>query len=269
MYVKPLYEINPADMKIKLHSYMKYTPIVTKSHINERKQSGFLYLISGRYRFAFGEEEVVAEAEDLVYLPEGSSYSFELSGDDPLCIMIETSLSYLDDRFAFCKHPTIAERTATQKARTAISSLTGTSGRYEKMAALLYCLDAFSGVEDAIGDGPNSQIMPALRYIDEHCNEKIRVDEVAKLCFISESQLRRIFRRELGVSPIEYKNQRRMHEAVNMLKYSYSGVGEIASSLGFESVYIFSHVFKKYMGVSPTEFRKILNIQGKNNKHPR
>ena len=258
MNIKPLYEISPSDIKITLRSYMKYTPIMSKSHINERKQSGFLYLISGRYRFIFGCEEIVAEAEDLVYLPEGSSYSFELSGDDPLCIMIETSLFHAEDKFAFCKHPTIADRAATQKARAAISTLTGSSGRYEKMAAVLYCLDAFSGVEDAIGDGPNSQIMPALKYIEEHCNEKITVKDAAKLCFISESQLRRIFQRELGISPIEYKNQRRMHEAMNMLKYSYSGVGEIASSLGFESVYVFSRVFKKHVGVSPTDFRKNL-----------
>jgi iron complex transport system substrate-binding protein len=229
---------------------------MSKSHVNLRKQSGFLYLISGRYRFRFGEEELLAEAEDLVYLPEGSSYSFELSGEKPLCIMIETSLTYGNDSFVFCTHPTVADRESTEKARAAVSSLTDTSGRYERMAAVLYCLDAFSSIKDSISDGPNSRIMPALKYIEEHCNEKIKVRDAARLCFISESQLRRIFEKELGMSPIEYKNQRRMHLAMNMLKYSHSGVGEIASSLGFESVYVFSRVFKKHVGVSPTDFRK-------------
>lgn len=258
MYIKPLYEVHPSDIKINLRSYMKYTPIMTKSHINSRKQSGFLYLASGRYRFTFGDGEVVAEDGDLVYLPEGSSYSFELSGESPLCMMLETSLSYSNDKFVFCKHPTIADRDATGKAKDAILALTNTSGRYEKLAAVLYCLDAFSGVKDSIGDGPNSQIMPALKYIEEHCNEKIKIEDVARLCFISESQLRRIFQKELGMSPVEYKNQKRMHDAMNMLKYSYIGVGEVASSLGFESVYVFSRVFKRYVGVSPTDFRKNL-----------
>lgn len=263
MYVRPLYEIHPSDIKIHLRSYMKYTPIMSKSHVNSRKQSGFLYMISGGYRFRFGDEELFADASDLVYLPEGSSYSFELSGENPLCIMMETSLTYGDEEFAFCTHPTVADRDATEKARAAMCALGNASGRYERMAAVLYCLDAFSGIKDSISDGPNSQILPALKYIEEHCNEKIKVRDAARLCFISESQLRRIFDKELGMSPIEYKNQKRMHMAMNMLKYSYIGVGEVASSLGFESVYVFSRVFKKYVGVSPTDFRKNLEFMRK------
>ena len=82
------------------------------------------------------------------------------------------------------------------------------------------------------------------------------MEEVAALCHLSQSQVRRLFRKELGVSPVEYKNLRRVEKACDMLCYTHNSVSEIADALGFDNVYFCSRVFRKYKGVSPTQYRK-------------
>jgi iron complex transport system substrate-binding protein len=72
----------------------------------------------------------------------------------------------------------------------------------------------------------------------------------------SGSPRRREILEELGISPIEYKNRLRMEKARHLLLYTYNTVSEIAASLGFDSVYVFSRIFRQYNGLSPSSFRK-------------
>ncbi len=99
------------------------------------------------------------------------------------------------------------------------------------------------------------QIYPALRLLEEHYNEQVSVNRLAEACALSQSQLRRLFQKETGTSPVDYKNHLRIKKAADMLLYSQATVAEISQSLGFKNPFVFSRVFKQLKGVSPKEYR--------------
>ena len=71
--------------------------------------------------------------------------------------------------------------------------------------------------------------------------------------------LRKLFKKEVGVSPLEYMTSLRMKNAETLLTGMWSNgysVSEVARMCGFEDALYFSRVFKKYYGCSPSNFAK-------------
>lgn len=100
------------------------------------------------------------------------------------------------------------------------------------------------------------RLAPAFDYLQENYNKSVSVEVLARLCHLSESQLRRLFRRQTGKSPIAYKNELLLNSAKRLLKYGDLSIGEIADSLGFYDIYAFSHFFSASVGISPSEYRR-------------
>ncbi len=76
---------------------------------------------------------------------------------------------------------------------------------------------------------------------------------MAAYCHVSESQLRRIFKKETGVSPKLYLDQVKMKKACELLKKGF-GVANVADLLGYADPFHFSRRFKAIQGVSPRDF---------------
>lgn len=71
--------------------------------------------------------------------------------------------------------------------------------------------------------------------------------------------LRKLFKKEMGVTPLEYMTGLRMKKAETMLVSMWGrdySVAEIASLCGYDDALYFSRVFKKHFGCSPTAFAK-------------
>ncbi len=107
---------------------------------------------------------------------------------------------------------------------------------------------------------PESRIEPAVEYIRKHFSEKIYVSHLANRCFMSEVQLRRLFKQNYGMSPIEYKNSMQMNTACELLRTGKTS-GEISEVLGFDSVCSFSHMFKKFYGISPAQYAEQCTVK--------
>ena len=71
------------------------------------------------------------------------------------------------------------------------------------------------------------------------------------------SNLRLLFKKELGRSPGQFIAMHRLKVAQYNLAMTSQRVDEIARLCGFESVYAFSHFFKKHTGTSPLAWRKV------------
>ena len=92
-------------------------------------------------------------------------------------------------------------------------------------------------------------------YINEHFTQPLTVEFLAKLCHVSPSYLHRIFRRQLGMSPIQYIRDLRIKEAEYLLNSSDMTVAVIAERCGFEDPRYFSRIFRKRTGLSPSLYR--------------
>ena len=96
----------------------------------------------------------------------------------------------------------------------------------------------------------------AVRYINEHFAEKIRIQELAEHIGISRSYLGKLVRKETGMSPQEYLIEVRMKRAAYLLGRSNDLVQSIASACGYDDPMAFSKVFKSRFGINPRDYRK-------------
>lgn len=97
----------------------------------------------------------------------------------------------------------------------------------------------------------------AVRYINNHFNEKIRIQELAKHIGISRSYLVKLVRQETGMSPQEYLIAVRMRRAADLLTRSNDPIRLIAAECGYEDALAFSKVFKSNYGQNPSDYRML------------
>lgn len=100
-------------------------------------------------------------------------------------------------------------------------------------------------------------ILRATAYIENHFTEHITLETMAKLVNLNPIYFSNLFKRELGRSFTEYLTDFRMKKAKEMLRSSNSTINEIADALGYSDARYFSKVFKKEVGIKPTDYRKI------------
>ncbi len=99
-------------------------------------------------------------------------------------------------------------------------------------------------------------IIKALDYIDAHLCERISITDVSEYLELDRTYFGKLFTKEIGVNFSEYVRRRKTDSAENMLLYSEKNIGEISDFLGFASPSRFSEIFRKYKGMTPTEFRQ-------------
>ncbi|MBE6633911.1 MAG: AraC family transcriptional regulator [Ruminococcaceae bacterium] len=101
-----------------------------------------------------------------------------------------------------------------------------------------------------------SVYLKAMDYIEYEYNEGITVSEIAKRIHIVPSYLYRIFIKYSGISPQQALMQKRMQMATILLDQHIYTVGQVAEMVGYSDALLFSKIFKKHYGVSPTQYQK-------------
>ncbi len=99
-------------------------------------------------------------------------------------------------------------------------------------------------------------ISRALDYLTLHYMEPLKVEDLAKWCYMSETHFRRMFSLYMKMSPVEYINLLRVQNACIYLKKTGDPIADIAHKCGFATLSTFNRNFKQIMGVSPHEWRK-------------
>lgn len=109
-------------------------------------------------------------------------------------------------------------------------------------------------VSPDFGTAPLSpKIQKVLRMLQDRLNEPPSVQEMAKAANMCEGTFRALFEKETGTPPNHYINLQRIREAKEMLK-SGQTVTDTAFALGFSSSQYFATVFKKWAGISPSDY---------------
>ena len=98
-------------------------------------------------------------------------------------------------------------------------------------------------------------------YIKENYMRKISLASVAEHVGLSSGYLCRIFKDETGGSINTYINNLRMNKAGELLSDKNSYIKEVAVAVGFEDQLYFSRLFKRYSGLTPSEYRASKNPQ--------
>jgi len=100
----------------------------------------------------------------------------------------------------------------------------------------------------------------AIQFIQEQYSEDINLTDISNTVFVTPNYLSRVFKEQTGESLINWLNRFRTEKAKTLLHDLEIKVYEIAEKVGYNDYKYFSHIFKKYTGMTPKEYRD-LNIK--------
>lgn len=191
-------------------------------------------------------------------------------GDIPYSgICVEFSPKYLSDNFA-----TVEQRSILNCFKNNIISVNSSSAQllWEKaeetvrgeFAKKEYLLLLSEILKDSIPNTDveskrsfDSDLSPIGVYIHENYTSIKSLDELCKHFGMSKSYLCRIFKKQTGITIIEYINRLKVQYAYKLLQETDLPVKEISSLSGFDTVIYFNRVFKKVMGDTPKNAQRI------------
>ncbi|WP_165920989.1 response regulator transcription factor [Muricomes intestini] len=134
---------------------------------------------------------------------------------------------------------------------------------YNISGAFAYLGDIFQlllGRGKAEKENQNTRpIRLAQLYMEEHYMDSITLEEIAKHVGLNETYLSTIFKKQMGRSLIDFLTYTRVQRAKEMLINRGKSINEISEEVGFNDAKYFTKRFKKIMGVSPNEYRKLLS----------
>lgn len=103
----------------------------------------------------------------------------------------------------------------------------------------------------------DNRIAKTVLYIRKHLNEAIELEKLAEISCLSKDHFIRLFKKELGTTPLQYINQKKIEKAQLLLISEELAVKEIAFQLAFEDYSYFNRLLKKITGVTPQKYRRL------------
>ena len=95
-----------------------------------------------------------------------------------------------------------------------------------------------------------------IEYLQHHYNEEVNLNQIASALHYSPSYLTKIFVQQYNTTPSKYMISLRMQKAQQLLAHNPElSVRQIGETVGYPEQGYFSRIFKKYVGVSPLEYR--------------
>jgi len=101
----------------------------------------------------------------------------------------------------------------------------------------------------------NSPITPAIDFIKKNIQESLNLKELSDKACMSTTSFYRYFKRELGMSPIEFILNEKIKYAKKLLSNPNIQINEVSYATGFEDCNYFIRLFKKYEGVTPKQYQ--------------
>lgn len=112
-------------------------------------------------------------------------------------------------------------------------------------------------VENNKGDSYSFVIKKALEYIEQHYKEELSAQKVAEAVYLSPNYFSHIFKKIRKESFTDYLNKIRVEKAKMLLTTNLYKVYEVSDMVGYSDYKYFSSVFKKLVGVSPTQYSEL------------
>ena len=94
-----------------------------------------------------------------------------------------------------------------------------------------------------------------IQYIKDHLDHPLTIEDLSKKAYMSESNFHRVFKNELGISPIDFINNERIKLATSLLQNPRIKIKEVYMRCGFNSLSYFNRVFKRKKQLAPKEYQ--------------
>lgn len=122
---------------------------------------------------------------------------------------------------------------------------------------MLEAIDEFLKLMHESSNKPlNPNVNSMMQYIQKNYMKKLSLETIAESVNLSPSYAGKIFKKDTGMPIMTYVLKTRIEKAKDFLRNPHYQIEEIANNVGFSDASYFTKVFKKFEGISPTQFRK-------------
>lgn len=253
-----------------------YQKFITKNHVTDRPAGrvdyNIIYIVNGKGYFSFdGVPYEVLPGNIFLYPPNvPQQYSFHASDNTEL---------YWMHFSGYAAHDILDRLNLNRKHLFNVGLTPDLVTQYKKIIRELQLKDPaydylvsgyltellsmfsrrFTFNEDHLNTTEDSSIRDALNVMYSEYNKEYSAKYYADLCNLSLYRFIHKFKEITGVSPLEYITNIRIVEAKYLLRDTSYNITEIAGIVGYDNPLYFSRVFKKYTGISPSEYKKSRN----------
>ena len=231
-----------------------------------------LYIVSGKGHFYFHGEDRVVYAGRMVLIQPRQEQHYEYFGEDkPEVYWVHFTGSDVKNilrRYQIPMDDPIfysgASSTYSYLFKEMIHELQTCRTGYEELLNM-YLKQIFLLVQrtrqeerPTVSTYIQEEMEYARRYFNEHYNEPISIQEYAESRNMSVCYFQRNFKQIVKHTPMQYLLTIRVNNAASLLETTNYGLAEIATIVGYEDPLYFSRLFRKIKGVSPRDYRKLV-----------
>lgn len=109
--------------------------------------------------------------------------------------------------------------------------------------------------ENDTGAQTEGGILKVIEYVGKHYTENLTLSFLSEKFYLAPAYLSRSFKKQTGKNLIAYMTEKRLEKAVEYIEIKDMSLTEIAFLVGYNDYTYFNKVFRRYMGISPTQFR--------------
>ena len=104
------------------------------------------------------------------------------------------------------------------------------------------------------------QLRRIKEFLEAHISKEIGISELASLIGLSQFHFIRAFKNSVGLSPYQYVLSQRVSVAKELLLKRNLSIADVARAVGFSDASQLNRVFRKFIGVTPTAFRREIGV---------
>ena len=237
--------------------------------LNSPKQKNALIYFhgcQGHYKTADGTF-IDAVPGDLVYIPKDAFYEVSftnITSDIPSCIRIEFLMNEGQEECIFSK---TIENWKNYYPKLIQKKLFDIVEMYERpvksimliksmLFGILYDI-SYTFHKHYLSNAEFSSIYEGIHYIETDISQSKSIAQIASMCHVSESYFRKAFKKYSGLSPTEYRLNKKIDQAKEFLLTGEMTVSEVAEKMDFKNIYYFSRIFTKKTGITPKQYMQI------------
>lgn len=243
------------------------------------------YIVSGCAEFICGDKKFISSEGDIIIIPPNmlhAIYPREKFKQLYDTIVFRTDMlgSYANDRSAAeyirplsngrlkINTQITKEHTYYRELKTTVENIfscaKGNTSKLDilmksELLRLFWLLEESGDISPAEKKGMSRSetIRPAIEFITKNTSSNITVEQLAKASHVSKSYFMTIFKETAGIGAIEYLTQLRIKKACEILLNTNKTAVDTAYECGFKNLSNFNRQFKKIVGCTPSEYRKM------------
>ena len=246
--------------------------IVETERPNGRGDYQLLYIAEGKAHFYFDKKEItVSKGNMILFRPGESQIYYYYAKEKPESYWVHFTGNAVEQILKECNMPESENifwgGTSPDYQwlfRQMIQELQLRRVNYEDILRMMLqhvflMINRYITEEKTTSTEVLNEIERATHYFNDNYNKSISIKDYAAKCHMSECWFINNFKKLTKYTPAQYLVSLRIVNAINLLDNTDYNVTDISVAVGYENPLYFSRLFKKHVGMSPTEYRNSKN----------